>query len=228
VLVALIPAVLAMETYLDSHPAALANQLADNYSLNRETARAVRSVLVSSRVHELGSALLAAAGALFFGLGFGRVLQLVHARAWDVELPRRGRDQIMYAGTLLGAYGLILVLLVQLTELHDAPRWVAALLGVGWLALLALLFVWGPWLLLRRTVSRRDLLPGALLTAGGLVVLMVVSRYAIEPWVNLYSRDYGSFGVVLAIYFWVLLSSALIVWAAALSPVLARRRQLRR
>jgi hypothetical protein len=29
----------------------------------------------------LGSALLAIAGALFFGVGFGRVMQLVHVRA---------------------------------------------------------------------------------------------------------------------------------------------------
>jgi membrane protein len=226
VLVALVPAVLAMETYLDGHPAALANHLARNYGLNRETAAAVRSVLVTSRAHELGSALLAVASALFFGLGFGRVLQLVHARAWGVDLPRRARDQVLYAGALIGAYGLILVLLVQLTELRGAPLWVLPLLALGWTALLALLFVWGPWMLLRGEVSRRDLLPGAILTAVGLVVLMLVSRYVIEPWVNLYARDYGSFGVVLAIYFWVAFSSAVIVWAAALAPALAVRRQL--
>jgi uncharacterized BrkB/YihY/UPF0761 family membrane protein len=226
VLVALVPAVLAMETYLDDHPAALANHLVRNYALNRETATVVRSVLVNSRAHELGSALLATAGALFFGLGFGRVIQLVHARAWGVELPRRGLDQVLYAGTLIGVYGLLLVLLVQLTELHGAPVWVAPLLGLGWIGFLGLLFIWAPWLLLHRQVTRRDLLPGALLTAAGLVILMVVSRYVIEPWVNLYARDYGSFGVVLAIYFWIAMSSAVVVWAAALSPALAARRRM--
>ena len=40
--------------------------------------------------HELGSALFATAGALFFGLGFGRVLQRVHARARPLPLPKRG------------------------------------------------------------------------------------------------------------------------------------------
>jgi membrane protein len=224
-LVAVIPAVLAMETYLDRHPAALANHLVRDYALNRQTATLVRSVLVNSRAHELGSGLLAVASALIFGLGFGRVLQLVHARAWRVELPRRALDQVLYAGTLIGAYGLILVLLVQLTELHGAPLWVVPLLGLGWCGLLALLFLWGPWLLLRGAVSRRDLLPGALLTSAGLVVLMVASRYVIEPWINLYARDYGSFGVVLAIYFWIAFSSGVVVWAAALSPALAERRR---
>ena len=35
----------------------------------------MHGVLEEGKAHELGSALLAIAGALFFGLGFGRVLQ---------------------------------------------------------------------------------------------------------------------------------------------------------
>jgi uncharacterized BrkB/YihY/UPF0761 family membrane protein len=49
-----------------------------------------------------------------------------------------------------------------------------------------------------------------------------------EFWVNLYARDYGGLGVVLAIYFWIAFSSAVIVGAASLSPSLAERRNLRR
>ena len=82
VLVAVLPALLVLEEYLDPHPGALANQLVHHYGLSGETAALLRSVLVEGRAHELGSALLAIGGALVFGLGFGRVLQLVHARAW--------------------------------------------------------------------------------------------------------------------------------------------------
>jgi hypothetical protein len=35
----------------------------------------------------------------------------------------------------------------------------------------------------------------------GLVALMLISSYVMKFWVNLYARDYGGFGVVLAIYF---------------------------
>jgi uncharacterized BrkB/YihY/UPF0761 family membrane protein len=56
---------------------------------------------------------------------------------------------------------------------------------------------------------------------------MVVSNYVMQFWVDLYARDYGGFGVVLALYFWLALSSAVIVWAAALSPALAARRRVR-
>jgi membrane protein len=228
VLVAIVPALLVMEEYLDAHPAALANHLVHHYGLNASTASLLRDVLTHDRTHELGSALFAVAGALLFGLNFGRVLQLVHARAWQIGLPTRQSDEALYAAVLLGVYGLILLLLVQLTELRGSPAWVGMTLALGWAGLLVIFFVWGPWLLTHKLISRRDLLPGAVVTAVGVVALMIVSSYVMEFWVNLYARDYGGLGVVLAIYFWIAFSSAVIVLAASLSPSLAERRNLRR
>jgi hypothetical protein len=112
VLVALLPAVLVIEDYLD--PSRPRWRITSSTTTGcRRRARLVRSVLVQGRAHELGSALLAIAGALFFGLGFGRVLQLVHVRAWRLALPRGAGDQFRYAAVLLGLYGLILLLLVS-------------------------------------------------------------------------------------------------------------------
>src|SRR3954451_6694668 len=70
VLVAVLPALLVMEEYLDPHPDALANSLVHNFKLNAPTATLIHGVLGEGRSHELGSALLAVGGALFFGLGF--------------------------------------------------------------------------------------------------------------------------------------------------------------
>ncbi|PWU24796.1 MAG: hypothetical protein C5B48_04590 [Candidatus Rokuibacteriota bacterium] len=228
VLVAVLPALLVMEAYLDAHPGALATHLVHHYGLSGQTASLLRGVLVQDRKHELFAALLAIASALFFGLGFGRVLQLVHTRAWGVSLPRKQIDQGLYAIVLLGLYGLILLLLVQLKELAGSPSWVGLTLALGWVGLLVFFFVWAPWLLTHKLVTRRDLLPGAVLTAVGLVVLMLLSSFVMEFWVDLYARDYGGFGVVLAIYFWIAFSSAVIVWAASISPALAERREFRR
>jgi uncharacterized BrkB/YihY/UPF0761 family membrane protein len=223
-LVAVLPALLVIEEYFDSHPAALANRLVHHYGLNAQTAGLLRTVLADTRVHELGSALFAIAGALFFGLGFGRVLQLIHLRAWRVSVPTRATDQGLYAAVILALYGLIVLLLFQLNELRGSPAWVGWVLAVGWAALLALFFTWAPSLLLHRQVSQRDLLPCGVLTALGLVVLTALSRVVIEPWVNLYARDYGGLGVVLAIYFWIAFYSFVIVAAASLAPALAQRR----
>jgi membrane protein len=227
VLVAIVPALLVMEEYLDQNPASLANQIVHHYGLQASTASLLQDVLVHTRQHELGSALFAIAGALFFGLNFGRVLQLVYARAWRLELPSKASDQALYATVLLGMYGLILLLLVQLSELKAAPGWVGDVLAVGWVGFLVAFFVWAPWRLTHRLISRRDLLPGAVLTAVGLVVLMLVSSFVMDFWVNLYARDYGGLGVVLAIYFWIAFSSAVIVAAASASPALAVRRSSR-
>src|SRR3954453_9447136 len=161
VLVAVLPALLVMEEYLDPHPNSLANSIVHHYNLNAATGSLIHSVLAEGRSHQLGSALLAIAGSLFFGLGFGRVLQLVHARAWQLSMPSNQADQVIYGAVLLGLYGLIMLLLLQLTELNDSPGWVGLTLALGWIAILVLFFVWAPWLLTHKLITRRDLLPGA-------------------------------------------------------------------
>ena len=227
ILVAVLPALLVMEEYLDPHPNALASQLVHHYRLNASTSELLHNVLGQGRSHELGSALLAIASALVFGIGFGRVLQLVHSRAWKLDLATGPFDQVGYGAVLAGLYGLLLLLLLQLNEFHTSSVLVKALLGVGWVGFLTLFFDVAPWLLTHKQISRRDLLPGAVLTALAVVGLMIVSNFVMQFWVDLYARDYGGFGVVLAIYFWIAFSSAVIVGAASLSPALAARRSLR-
>jgi membrane protein len=227
ILVAVLPALLVMEEYLDPHPNSLANSIVHHYRLNAPTSELIHNVLREGRSHELGSALIAIASSLVFGVGFGHVLQLVYARAWRVDLSTSALDQIGYGAVLAGLYGFLLVLLVQLNDFHPRSIVVKALVGIGWTAFLTLFFVFAPWLLTHRLIARRDLLPGAVLTALALVALMVVSRFVMQYWVDLYARDYGGLGVVLALYFWIAFSSAVIVGAASLSPALAERRSAR-
>jgi len=102
ILVAVLPALLVMEEYLDPHPNALASQIVHHYRLNASTSELLHNVLGQGRSHELGSALLAIASALVFGIGFGRVLQLVHSRAWKLDLAPRPFDQVRYGAVLAG------------------------------------------------------------------------------------------------------------------------------
>jgi membrane protein len=225
--IAVLPALLVAVEYLERNPHALANHLVHHFGLNASTATLLRGVLSNDRHHELGSALFAVAGALICGLGFGKVLQIVHVRAWKLDLKPKGADQIVFVAVLLGLYGLILVLLVQLKEIHGNPSWVDPLLAPGWVVVLTLFFVWAPRRLTHKLIPARALVPGAILTALGLVALMLVSGFFGQFWVDLYARDYGGLGVVMAVYFWIALGSGLIVWTASLSPALAERRDLR-
>ena len=222
-MIAVLPALLVMEEYLETSPQALTVHLVRHFDLSTQTASLLSSVLVDDKTHELGSALFAVAGALFFGLGFGRVLQLVHARSWKVDVVRKGTDQGRFALVLLGLYGLILLLLVQANELTGEASWTGSALVPGWIALLVVFFVWAPWLLTHGLIPWRAFVPGAVITAVGLVGIMVLSSYEMERWVDFYARDYGGFGVVMAVFFWVGFSSAVIVWAAALGPGLVER-----
>jgi uncharacterized BrkB/YihY/UPF0761 family membrane protein len=226
-LIAVLPAVLVMEEYLAAKPNALADHMVHHLGLSGATAGVLRGVLVHNKSHELGSALFAIAGALFFGLSFGRVLQQVHIRAWRLDLHVKETDQLRYAAVLGGLYCLILLLLVQLKELAGGHSEVGYVVTPGWAALLFLFFLWAPRFLTHGRIARRDLLPEALVIAVGLVALAVVSRYGMQIWVDLYARDYGGLGVVMALYFWIAIGSFLIIGAAALSPALAGRRALR-
>jgi membrane protein len=224
ILIAVVPAMLVVVEYLERRPAAFARHLVAEYDLSKPTAVLVRSVLVEDSSHHFGSAVFAIVGALIFGLNFGKVIQLVHVRAWRIELTSKGGDQPRYAYVLLALYGLLLLLFAQEVAFGHRVSWAGWALSPLWVALLVLYFTWAPWLLTHRQLTWRELLPGAVLTALGLVILMAVSAFVMERWINLYSKDYGGLGVVMAIFSWIALSSAVIVWAAALGPALAVRR----
>ena len=145
-----------------------------------------------------------------------------------MPLEQTTTDQARYGLVLLGLYGLLVVFFLQLKSLAGGARWDGLAVTPGWMALLTVYFLWAGRTLTHELVPSRDLLPGALVAGVGIVVLMIVSRWVMEPWVNLYARDYGGFGVVMAIFFWIAFSSFVIVGAAVLAPVLAERRTLRR
>lgn len=226
VFLAILPALLVLAEYLERNPAALANHLVRRYHLTGAAAGTIRNVLVSDRQHELGSALIAIASVLIFGIGFGRVLQLVYGRAWGLDVREKLSDQLRFAAVLLGLFGLIAVFMVQTAVVggHPHPAWVNPAFAPGWVAALFGFFVWAPRYLTHGLLSARDLVASSALTAVGLVALMLVSSFAMAPWIDFYGTDYGGLGVVIALFFWLALSSTVIVVAASLSPVLAGRR----
>jgi membrane protein len=224
VFMAILPAILVLTEYLQRNPAALANHLVSRFHLNGSAADTLRRVLVGDRTHKLGSALFAIATVLLFGLGFGRVLQLVYSRAWGLEAPERLADQARYAVVLLVLFGLMLLLLVQTKEIADHPPWAGPAIAPGWVLVLTGYFVWAPGYLTRGRIAARDLVASGALTALGLVALMFVSGFAMGWWIDLYASDFAGLGVFMALFFWLGLSSTTIVLAASLSPVLAGRR----
>ena len=224
VFLAIVPAVLVLAEYLERNPAALANHLVARYHLNGSAAGMVRNVLVSDRRHELGSAAIAIASVLIFGVGFGRVLQLVYGRAWELDVREKLGDQLRFGVVLFALFGLMATFLVQTSLIAGHPPWASPALAPGWVLVLFGFYIWAPRYLTHGLLSIRDLVASSALTALGLVLLMFVSSFAMATWIDFYATDFSGLGVVMALFFWLGLSSTVIVVAASLSPVLAGRR----
>ena len=120
-----------------------------------------------------------------------------------------------------------LLFFVQTKALRGDPSWIGWVLDIGWFFLLLGFFVWAPRILLHKRVAARDILPGAVFTMICLIGLRIVSGLLLKHWLEWYSRTYGALGIVMAIFFWIIAATTILVLAAALSPALAHRRDLR-
>jgi membrane protein len=225
--ITLLPALLVMVGYVSQDPAGLADRATRRLGLTGETATLVHGVLSGASTNKLGSTLIAVASIVVFGLGYGRVLQLVHARSWGIELPPRWlTDQMRYLSTLLALLVIPLLYSIQTKLLDGSPAWIAWVLAPVWLVVLLGYFVWMPRELLHRRVSVRAVLPGAVFTTLTLIGLRIVSSFLLVRWLVWYGQYYGGLGIVMALFFWLMIGATILVIAAAISPALAERRDL--
>ena len=223
-----IPAAVVMMNYVYNDPHEVADRLTGRLALTGGVKSMVDSVLIGAGGHQLGATLLAVADVLLFGMGFGRTLQFAHARSWRIDLGKpQFSDQARYVLTLLVPLGLVLLYILETRALHGQASWISWLVLPVWVTVLIYYFVWMPRMLLHKRVSRRDVVPGAVFTMLGLVGLRLLSALLFRHWLVWYSKYYGSIGIVMALFFWIMLLGSLLILAAAFAPALAQRRDLR-
>jgi uncharacterized BrkB/YihY/UPF0761 family membrane protein len=228
VFLTVLPAALVMASYMDTNPDALSNHMINRLGLRGATADLIHGVLSGTSGHKLSAALIALGSVAFFGLGIGRVLQLAHSRAWGIDLGKaRIRDQGRYTSVLLAILAAILVYTFETKLLQGQPKWIGWAVAPLWLAALLFFFVWAPRLLLHHRVTRRQVVPGAVFTVLGLLGTRALSQFLLVNWLEWYGKNYGGFGIVMALFFWITIPATILVLAAALSPALAHRRDLR-
>jgi membrane protein len=226
VLLTVLPVALVAMSYAYNDPTALAQRMERRLGLEGETATLFSSVVVGTSEHKLSGVLIAMLDIFLFGLGFGRVLQLAHARAWGIDVRKRAIvDQARYASVLVAMLAGICLFVLQARQLQGQPAWIGWLLDVVWIGCLLAFFAWAPRLLLDHAVTLRQVLPGAVFTVLALVTLRLLSSIFLRRWLVWYSSTYGAFGIVIALFFWIILGGTVLALAAALSPALAERRE---
>lgn len=166
-------------------------------------------------------------GTLWGGLGITQTAQDAMNAVWNI--PRRDRPSLWLR--LLRGLALLLLVAVALfaaTALAGLgttwPGILGSLFPLGGSLLLNLLLIVGMFqLLTAAAVPWRRLIPGAGFAAVGWSVLQAVAVLIVTRQVARANVLYGAFAVVLVVLSWMLLTGRLLVYAAEINVVLARR-----
>jgi uncharacterized BrkB/YihY/UPF0761 family membrane protein len=95
----------------------------------------------------------------------------------------------------------------------------------AWLVVSTAFWLWTPRFLLHATIGLRALFPGALLASLLLGGATATSPLFLGPWLNSDGKDFGSFGVVVALLAWAFILATISIACAVFSPVWAEWRE---
>ena len=184
-----LPVMLVAGSYVYSDPSALADRVEHRLRLHGVTATLFSTVMVGAASTRSPPCFIAVVDLFFFGLGFGRVLQLAHARSWGLDLRKSVVvDQARYAEVLAAIVVGVFLFVLQTRVLRGQPSWIGYALDIVWLtALLSASSSGRRALLLHHRVASTRLVPGAVFTVAGLVALRLVSSLLLTHWLNWYS-----------------------------------------
>jgi membrane protein len=203
---------------------AFSERLIDHNNLTGTTAELVRDTFGSAADNALAATLAAVVGFLIWGIGIGQIYQDVYARAWRIQV-RTLSDQARFTVWFFVFNGLLVLFLVSAGELRRAG--LVALLP-AWLVGSTAFWLWTPRYLLRRQIGLRALLPGALLASVVIGGAIATSPLFLGPTLSADGKQFGSFGVVVALLAWAFVLVTLSLVCAVFSPVWAEWRESER
>jgi uncharacterized BrkB/YihY/UPF0761 family membrane protein len=142
-------------------------------------------------------------------------------RGADAVRPGALHDLVLVLSGLLGLFVVFAGTLRDLGWLVGVP---------AWLVVSTVFWLWTPRFLLHGEIGLRPLLPGALLGSVVIGGATATSPFILGPWLNESGRQFGSFGVVLALLTWGFILVTISLVCAVFAPVWAEwsARALRR
>jgi nitrogen fixation-related uncharacterized protein len=201
---------------------ALAERLITHMHLNGTVADIVRQTFGTTANNAVAATVAVVIGFLLWGIGIGQLYRDLYMRAWRVETAQAS-DQALFTIWYFVTCGLLGSIFIVTTETKSSSR---ALFIPIWLAASVLYWLWTPRFLLHRRVPTRKLLPGAILGAFVLGGTIATSPLWIGPTLNQNATAFGSFGVLLAMFGFVLIAITISMACAVFAPVWEEFRQL--
>jgi uncharacterized BrkB/YihY/UPF0761 family membrane protein len=200
---------------------AFAERLITHMNLDGSTASLVHDLFGTTANNVLAASVTVVIGFLVWGISIGQIYQDVYARAWRIHVGSAA-DQVLFTIWFFVLSGLIALAIVAGSELRTAG-WLAVL--PVWIAGSMVFWLWTPRFLLHRKISGRSLLPGALLATFVVGGTIATSPLWIGPTLNQNAKAFGSFGVVVALFAYILIGVTLSMVCAVFAPVWAEWRQ---
>jgi membrane protein len=200
---------------------AFAERLITHMKLDGSTADLVRELFGSTSSNVLAASIAIVIGFLIWGLAVGQIYQDLYARAWRLHVGTAA-DQGLFAIWFFVVSALVGLMTVSAGNLRDSG--VLVVVPV-WIAGSTIFWLWTPRFLLHRKVALRSLLPGALLASFVIGGTIATSPLWIGPTLNQDAKAFGSFGVVIAIFAYILIFITISMVCAVFSPVWAEWRQ---
>jgi membrane protein len=217
--IALVPMLIIVATLLSGSGAlALGDWLIGRFALTDASADAVHSLFARPPSASGGLTILSVLTVLVSASSFARSVQRTYETAW--QLPARGLRRAING--VQGAWLLILVLaaLAYLAGLADRLPGGLIVVAVAQ-ACVALPGWWlASWLLLTRRVAWRLVLPGAVVSALGQVLVGVAEARYVPHLIERNAERYGVIGVAIALISWLVVIALLIVVSAVVGAEL--------
>ncbi len=226
------PAMLALVTILgfvlESHPDLrddIANSALSQFPIIGESiGEAVRSPLAGSPL----PLVIGILGAVWAGLGAMQATQDALNEVWDIPVVKYPRFLLkrLRSVAMLVLVGLLLILS---TGVAQAAGLVVHGVGLGVLVVLASLvlnvgvFMVAFRLLTVAPVTWRNVFPGACVGAAAYTVMQLLGRYFVERSLKGATDTYGTFAVVIGLLSWIFLVAQMVMIAAEVNVVAAKR-----
>jgi YihY family inner membrane protein len=168
-------------------------------------------------------------GTLWGGMGIANAGQDAMNRVWDVPMHARPSfvKRVARSAALLGTLGLGIVITTVLSGIGGGSASLGAGVRIAAIALATVLnaglFIIAFRVLTARDVAWRDLLPGAIFAAIAFQILQALGGLYVSHTLKGMSQTYGLFAIVLGLLAWIYLQAQVVVYAAEINVVRAKR-----